>query len=216
MKVRKYISLCMVIMLFGFLTACHNSQNVNNKQSITATDTTHVEEQREITSFHSVDISGASVVDIKIGPTCSLKVSGMKSDADASKTISENGELSVKYDEQSQEGGHTRIDITAPTLDQIKLNNCGKATLSGNPIDGKSFLLELNHLTVAFCYAPICTKNTTVKLKNLTMAQITFKNGDVDIYSDHIEHARLTGTVSAIHKHGMAANKIDSHSLKVR
>jgi hypothetical protein len=206
----------MAMMLLTLLTACHNRQSAGNSQPAAASDTTHVEEQREVMTFHSVDIAGASVVDIKIGPACSLKVSGTKSDAAASKTISENGALSVKYDEESPEGGHTRIDITAPTLDDIRLSNCGKVTLSGNPIGGDTFRLSLNHLTVAFCNAPVSAKHTTVSLENLMMAQMAFKGGAVDISSDHIEHARLTGSVSAIRVQGTAAEKVDRSSLKIR
>jgi hypothetical protein len=48
------------------------------------------------------------------------------------------------------------------------------------------------------------------------MAQMSFKGGAVDISSDHIEHARLTGSVSAIRVQGTAAEKVDRSSLKIR
>ena len=139
----------------------------SEKEEIISGDTSEVKENKEVGDFKSINITSASTVDIKIGPSCRVSVDGQKAYVDVQHIFTHNGVLTVLFNSNNPVKRNTHLHITAPSLDAIHLSRCGILTVHGNDINVKTFSLYLDKTSIAKINSKIISGKTIIKTNNI-------------------------------------------------
>lgn len=145
----------LLLLLMVLLVSCggnHTShRSSGDGEMLGPVDTTRTDERKPVSDFKSVAVYDASVVDIRLcaDSAYSVKVNGSKTYVEAQEAEVKGEEMILRFTSSVASKRKTHVMITAPTLEGIKVVNCGKLMVGGNLLACSNFVLDLEKVNVA-------------------------------------------------------------------
>ena len=164
------LSLTMLLISCG---GNQSSRRSSGSDGALVEDTTRTDERKPVSGFKSVAVYDASVVDIRLCADSgySVRVNGGKSYVEAQKAEVKDEEMILKFDHQLAGKRKTQATIVAPTLQGIKVVNCGKLMVGGEQIACPNFVLNLEKVNVAQINSMIRASYVEARLAHVMFAE---------------------------------------------
>lgn len=118
-------SILSLILISTFFVACINEKNIsgNTEQIIETGD--EITKTISLAEFDKIDLSGTDDITIKQGSAQEIIVTGHQNIIDRLNTKIENNEWKVTLSKGNYKKCHLKIQITVPSISQIKLTGVG-------------------------------------------------------------------------------------------
>jgi len=110
-------------------------------------DGPHVQQNRVVPEFSAIELSGAFIASVEVGPKHSVTLEGELDQIENVETKVDDGQLEVALRRGVRNPGTIIVHIVAPSLEAIETAGATELDVSG--LRGKSFDLEVNGSTRA-------------------------------------------------------------------
>ena len=110
-------------------------------------DGPHVEQDRVVEEFSSIELSGAFIADVKVGKKHSVTLEGELDQVEDIETSVDHGQLRVAFRRGTRGHDAVIVHIVAPNIEAIETSGATELDVAG--LRGQSFALEVNGSTRA-------------------------------------------------------------------
>lgn len=150
-------------------------------------DTAKVDESMRATTFKTVNISNASSVEIILHPDSACKVRKLSSQA---------------------------YQVTAPSLEGIKIDGCGKLHVSGKNPKCSHFDIDLQRVSIAQIDPLLSADKIDVNIQGVTFSHIRVNCQDLHLSAHLFAHIKLMGKAVHVTYDVDKKKQIDDAELK--
>lgn len=188
-----------LLLLAVMLVSCggnHTShRSSSSDETLGPVDTTRTDERKPVSDFKSVAVYDASVVDIRLcaDSAYSVKVNGSKTYVEAQEAEVKGEEMVLKFDNQAAGKRKTQVTITAPTLQGVKVVNCGKLMVGGELVACSNFVLNLEKVNVAQINPMISASYVEARLAHVMFAEFRIDCDALLLSTKSVGHAKVFG-----------------------